>query len=487
VFEGFKPTLTGIFADLAPVVGSFVRDLGSGLMELRPVLEAFAAAFTEVLQQLGLRAPKIFANVASGLQAIADATARNPDQLARMVEDVSALAGVTGQLVGVLMDVYPAMNAFSGHLSSTTGAIGPLIPALSWLAKTVLTFTNPLSIAGRAWDDLQRAMGRGGEQVPSVEASMRQLGAAVQLQVAHASALSTQHGNLAAKTQLADYAARGLKTSLLELVGGELSAREAAIQFEAAIDAATASIRENGATLNINTEKGRANAAALNNIARTALTAADAMTANGASTAAVSAHMARAREKFIAAAVGLGQTRKAAEAAADKLGLVRTKANQIPPGKSMRITADNSQALSAIAQVINAANTAALAIMNFRHGGLVPAFADGGPVGFPTGGKVRGPGTGTSDSILARVSNGEFVVNAAATEQHYELLHAINSGPAMPTPRLAMPARSMAGAGGGPISLAVYVGGARIGEAVIDPLREEIRTRGGDVQIVLGS
>jgi hypothetical protein len=28
---------------------------------------------------------------------------------------------------------------------------------------------------------------------------------------------------------------------------------------------------------------------------------------------------------------------------------------------------------------------------------------------------IRGPGTGTSDSILARVSAGEFFVNAAAT------------------------------------------------------------------------
>lgn len=38
--------------------------------------------------------------------------------------------------------------------------------------------------------------------------------------------------------------------------------------------------------------------------------------------------------------------------------------------------------------------------------------------GFAAGGPVAGPGTGTSDSILARVSNGEFVANAAAVK-HY--------------------------------------------------------------------
>ena len=47
---------------------------------------------------------------------------------------------------------------------------------------------------------------------------------------------------------------------------------------------------------------------------------------------------------------------------------------------------------------------------------------------FAEGGYVSGPGTGTSDSILARVSNGEFVVNAMATSRNLALLRAINGG-----------------------------------------------------------
>jgi len=50
------------------------------------------------------------------------------------------------------------------------------------------------------------------------------------------------------------------------------------------------------------------------------------------------------------------------------------------------------------------------------------------PKGYATGGMVRGPGTGTSDSVLARLSNGEYVVNARATAQHRGLLEAINAG-----------------------------------------------------------
>jgi Holliday junction resolvasome RuvABC DNA-binding subunit len=47
---------------------------------------------------------------------------------------------------------------------------------------------------------------------------------------------------------------------------------------------------------------------------------------------------------------------------------------------------------------------------------------------FASGGRVRGPGTSTSDSILARLSNGEFVMRAAAV-RHYgpSLMAAINS------------------------------------------------------------
>lgn len=50
----------------------------------------------------------------------------------------------------------------------------------------------------------------------------------------------------------------------------------------------------------------------------------------------------------------------------------------------------------------------------------VPAFASGG--------SVYGPGTATSDSILARLSNGEFVVNAKAANENRPLLDHLNNG-----------------------------------------------------------
>jgi tape measure domain-containing protein len=55
-----------------------------------------------------------------------------------------------------------------------------------------------------------------------------------------------------------------------------------------------------------------------------------------------------------------------------------------------------------------------------------PSLVDGVPMA--TGGQVRGPGTGTSDSIPAYLSNGEFVVNAQATARNRAILESINSG-----------------------------------------------------------
>ncbi|WP_327230803.1 hypothetical protein [Streptomyces murinus] len=99
---------------------------------------------------------------------------------------------------------------------------------------------------------------------------------------------------------------------------------------------------------------------------------------------------------------------------------------------------------------------------DYATGGRVRGYAVGGSIqAFPDGGFVQGPGTATSDSILAlfgsgaigRVSDTEFVVNAKATREHLPLLEAINSGrlpmgKAAPRAGLpAAPAAAVVGAG----------------------------------------
>lgn len=61
-------------------------------------------------------------------------------------------------------------------------------------------------------------------------------------------------------------------------------------------------------------------------------------------------------------------------------------------------------------------------------GGLVGGKGIFAGVFAADGGYISGPGTSTSDSIPARLSDGEFVVNAMATTKHRPLLEAVNSG-----------------------------------------------------------
>jgi len=92
-----------------------------------------------------------------------------------------------------------------------------------------------------------------------------------------------------------------------------------------------------------------------------------------------------------------------------------------------------------------------------------------GLLGFAEGGLVNGPGTGTSDSIPARLSAGEFVMKASAVQQFgVGFMHALNGGFNMP----ASIGSSLAFAGGGlvPASAPAAQGaqGVRIVN-VIDP------------------
>jgi hypothetical protein len=66
-------------------------------------------------------------------------------------------------------------------------------------------------------------------------------------------------------------------------------------------------------------------------------------------------------------------------------------------------------------------------------GGKIQRFADGGftgngPIDVSQGGRMRGPGTGTSDSMIVAVSNTEAIINAKQTANNVKELSAINSG-----------------------------------------------------------
>ncbi len=79
---------------------------------------------------------------------------------------------------------------------------------------------------------------------------------------------------------------------------------------------------------------------------------------------------------------------------------------------------------AAIAAILGALVTGFSFVSSLQSKYAPPAFKDGG--------LVTGPGTGKSDSIHARLSNGEFVTNAEATSKNRGLLEHINKYGSIP-------------------------------------------------------
>ena len=82
------------------------------------------------------------------------------------------------------------------------------------------------------------------------------------------------------------------------------------------------------------------------------------------------------------------------------------------------------QQLAGLAKLIS--STAAIDVTGQGVTGGNVTFTDASYVGAASGGLITGPGTGTSDSIPAWLSNGEFVMNAQATAKYLPLLRQMN-------------------------------------------------------------
>lgn len=117
-----------------------------------------------------------------------------------------------------------------------------------------------------------------------------------------------------AATKLKDYI-----DALFQMPNLILGVRDAQRGVQEAIDGANASIEENGRTLNIAKEKGRANQAALDAIATSANKLSEAYLNSGASQKTMTDGAVAARRSFVDTAVKMGLTKAAAQALAEEV------------------------------------------------------------------------------------------------------------------------------------------------------------------------
>lgn len=232
--------------------------------------------------------------------------------------------------------------------------------------------------------------------------------------------LNGDFGNAAVAAANLKTATDALETSLKTYGSAAFTAESATEAYYSALDAATKAAKDNGKATSDQTAAGRANNQALYALAQAADAVAAANLKNKVPLDQVREGMVSAQAQFIKTAESMGYTAQQAEALAKKL-------IDVPKKLQIEYDAHGAQvATGALDVVIGKLKTINSMYINFStktgqkgnpfihtggaiEGGRVAHFATGGGYGL-----YRGPGSGTSDSIPAMVSNGEYV-NSAST------------------------------------------------------------------------
>jgi TP901 family phage tail tape measure protein len=224
--------------------------------------------------------------------------------------------------------------------------------------------------------------------------------------------------------------------------GAALTLSGSQIAYQQAIDDASQSAKEHGRTLDITTEKGRQNRAALNDIAEAANDQTDALLRSGKGYGSAKSNAESARKTFIQVATQMTGNKKTAEALARELidipknvntnvknnaDAAKSKATdyrkngleKLPKSKNTSVGVTGiptaKQRLSEFARSANRSldsirDEAIRVNLGFTSSlGQNPANAR---MNRATGGPVFGAGSATSDSIPAMLSNGEHVWTA---------------------------------------------------------------------------
>jgi len=190
--------------------------------------------------------------------------------------------------------------------------------------------------------------------------------------------------------------------------------RGALRDYEAAIDDISASIKENGKTLDVTTEKGRANQAAYDGLAASGQAYVEALAAGGASEEELQAAMSSTYDSLIVAAGQFGIT-------GDKADKMAREVMGIPD--DVKVDSWMSEAAKKTAEATKKAvdevdgKTAHVWITTHENSIYSETHTSTGRGGTggqlkASGGAINGPGSGTSDSVPIMASNGEHMLTA---------------------------------------------------------------------------
>lgn len=339
-----------------------------------------------------------------------------------LIELADQVGVSTQDLVGYIegeSDAIDRVNTKIGEHKDVTG---------EWLGLALSEQTQANNLSSEL-GNLSEAYGRS-RDVSELDARAKETAAESTAGLADASA------DAAAKVDTLTEAVEDQWQAALDASGAVLGLRDAQRQAEAAYDDAAQAIEDNGRTLDQSTEKGRANQAALDNVAATGFDLVDSMRASGASVKDLQGAMSTARERFIKTATAMGMSKAAARELADQLGL-------IPKNVTTTATVNTGNALAQIATLDNTLNRingkVVRASVVVKQYGQAAVATGGRLTGFPTGGRLPGspPADPMQDNLVGVDGTGmprvlvrsrEWVVNQTASDYYGDgIMSAINS------------------------------------------------------------
>jgi hypothetical protein len=226
----------------------------------------------------------------------------------------------------------------------------------------------------------------------------------------------------------------------LDASGAVLSLRDAQNQAEAAFDDARQALEDNGKTLDVTTEKGRANRSALDQIAAAGYDVVDSMRENGASQGALQKAMGTTRKRFIDVATSMGLGKEAARRLADELGLipknvepkVKVVDNATPTIEEIRSDLESLRDKTVRVSVVTSAIGGGSGVRYTGAGGSgVQLRADGGPIPMVPGavaGKDSVPILGMPGEHMLTVADVQAMGGQAGVYAFRQALHMADGG-----------------------------------------------------------
>lgn len=215
-----------------------------------------------------------------------------------------------------------------------------------------------------------------------------------------------------------------LEQDLATLADRTLTLRGADRDLAAAKDDLTASLKTNGRGMSDNTAKGRANGAALDQVAQATLKSLAAHRASGEPLRAYAQQVDAVRNSLISEAERAGMSRTAAIKYADAILAVPRKQTTAYNTPGLAAARAGARGLASDIAHINGRTVT----VKYQADGKVLIQARGTTaIARAAGGWITGPGGPREDRVPAMLSPGEFVVNAAAASQHAQLLEGLNA------------------------------------------------------------